>query len=91
MTRFSIALLLAAVAAPLGTPALAQIQASAIARNASLWDANGKRVGKISRVHEDGSISLVVGEKLVRVPAATLTNANGKVSTSLTYKDLKRS
>ncbi len=91
MTRFITALLLAAVAAPVGAPALAQASTATITRNTPLWDANGKRVGTIKRVHDDGSVSLIVGEKMVRVPAWTLDSADGKLTTSMTYKDLKRS
>jgi len=91
MTRFITAIALAALATPLSIPAFAQTTVETVARNTVLWDAGGKRVGKVNRVHEDGSVSVIVGEKLVRVPSSSLTSADGKLTTSMTLRDLKRS
>lgn len=79
------AVLLAATAAP----AFAQDDAL-ISKNQTIYDAEGKRVGKVTRVLEDGSALVIYKGKVVRIGASTLTAGDGKVSTSLSKKDLAR-
>ena len=71
------AVLLAATAAP----AFAQDDAL-ISKNQTIYDAEGKRVGKVTRVLEDGSALVIYKGKVVRIGASTLTAAEGKVTTS---------
>ncbi|WP_232824384.1 hypothetical protein [Blastomonas sp. UPD001] len=79
------AVLLAATAAP----AFAQDDAL-ISKNQTIYDAEGKRVGKVTRVLEDGSALVIYKGKVVRIGASTLTAAEGKVTTSLSKKELAR-
>lgn len=79
------AVLLAATAAP----AFAQDDAL-ISKNQTIYDAEGKRVGKVTRVLEDGSALVIYKGKVVRIGASTLTTGEGKVTTSLSKKELAR-
>ena len=60
------AVLLAATAAP----AFAQDDAL-ISKNQTIYDAEGKRVGKVTRVLEDGSALVIYKGKVVRIGAST--------------------
>ena len=54
-----------------------------------LFDANGKRVGNVYRVTADGSAQLIIDEgRLVTVPAATLSEVDGKLTTRLSKKEI---
>ncbi|WP_373487546.1 hypothetical protein [Blastomonas sp.] len=70
-------------------PAIAQDDVL-ISKNQTIFDAEGKRVGKVTRVLEDGSALVIYRGKVVRVGATTLTADEGKVSTSLTKRELAR-
>jgi len=55
----------------------------------ALFDANGKRVGNVYRVTADGSPQLIIDEgRLVTVPAATLSEVDGKLTTKLSKKEI---
>lgn len=49
---------------------------------------NGTRLGVVYRVRPDGSVQVIVEGKLVTVPAATLSNVEGKLTTSLTKSEV---
>ena len=53
-----------------------------------LYAANGYRVASIYRVNAEGNPQVILDGKLVTVPAATLSSMGGKVTTSLSKKDL---
>ena len=61
-----------------------------LSRGKARWDANGKRVGTINRVNANGSVNVIVGEKIVTVQATSLTSKDGKAVTSAAIRDLKR-
>ncbi len=48
----------------------------------------GYRVASIYRVNAEGNPQIILDGRLVTVPAATLSDASGKVTTSLSKKDL---
>lgn len=50
--------------------------------------ANGSRLGSVYRVSADGSAQIIIDGKLVTIPAATLSNANGKLTTSLSKSEV---
>ena|ERR1700712_1945562 len=56
-----------------------------------LYGANGSRVASVYRVSADGHVQVILDGKLVTVPSATLSEVNGKVTTSLTKVELLRS
>jgi hypothetical protein len=49
-----------------------------------LISSNGSRLGSIYKVGPDGSAQIIIDGKLVTVPAATISLADGKLTTSLT-------
>jgi len=53
-----------------------------------IYGANGQRIGAAYRVTQDGTVQVILNSKLVSIPAASLSEANGKVVTSLTKADL---
>ncbi|MET0179735.1 MAG: hypothetical protein ABW194_04555 [Novosphingobium sp.] len=68
-------------------PALAQEAPTA---GKSVYSADGKRVGAVYKVGADGSLQLILNGKLVSVPASTVSVADGKITTSLTKKELTK-
>jgi hypothetical protein len=71
-------------------PAAAQAPASgAVAEKGKmLVAANGARLGTIYRVGADGSAQIIIDGKMVAVPANTLSNVDGKLTTSLTKSEV---
>ena len=55
-----------------------------------LYASNGSRIAAIYRVTAEGNPQLILNGKLVTVPASTLSDVNGKVTTSLTKSELAR-
>ena len=66
--------------------------AAAVELNAGkmLYASNGQRVAAIYRVNGEGNPQVILNGKLVTVPASTLSEVNGKVTTSLTKSELGR-
>jgi hypothetical protein len=50
--------------------------------------ANGARLGAIYRVGADGAAQIIIDGKMVAVPANTLSNVNGKLTTSLSKSEV---
>jgi len=67
-------------------PALSQAAtaASAAADGAQLFSEDGHRLGAVYKVIDDGSARLIVDGKIVTIPASTLSDVNGKLTTTLT-------
>lgn len=87
---------LLAIAAAAMTPALANAQTATstpvvASAGKALYSTDGKRIGAVYRVLPNGSPQLILGGKLVTVPASTLSGDNGKVMTSLTRAQLASS
>ena len=55
-----------------------------------LYSSNGQRIASIYRVTEAGDPQVILNSKLITVPASTLSDVNGKITTSLTKADLGR-
>jgi len=55
-----------------------------------LRDASGGRVGAVTEVYKDGSVQVIYNAQLVTIPAASLTAPDGKLTTSLTRKQLSQ-
>jgi len=49
---------------------------------------NGSRLGIVYRVGPDGSAQIIIDGKLVSVPASTLSNVGGKLTTSLSKSEV---
>jgi hypothetical protein len=50
----------------------------------------GNRLAAIYRISNDGSPQVILDGKLVTIPASTLSDVGGKVTTSLSKKDLSK-
>ncbi|MEO6093535.1 MAG: hypothetical protein ABIT04_02760 [Novosphingobium sp.] len=72
-----------AVSAPEAAASAVQINAGVM-----LYTSNGYRLGPVYRVSSQGNPQLILNGKLVTVPASSLSETGGKVSTSLSKKDL---
>jgi hypothetical protein len=68
----------------------AAAEASPVAVNAGkmIYGPNGQRIAPAYRVTSEGTVQVILNGKLVNIPASTLSDANGKVTTSLTKKEL---
>lgn len=62
--------------------------AAAPAVGKMLYSTGGKKLAAVYKISASGAPQLLLNGKLVTVPAATLTEVNGKVETSLTKKEL---
>lgn len=96
MTRFAkiaLSLSLAAAALPQVAAAGEAVQISAATAAADykgkmLYTAGGDRLAAIYRVAADGNAQIILNGKMVNVPASSLSAADGKLTTSLSKKDL---
>lgn len=61
---------------------------SAAAKGKVLVAANGARLGQVYRVESDGAVQMIIGGKLVTVPASTLSSVDGKLTTSLSKNEV---
>ncbi len=70
--------------------ALAAEQATAVtaAKGQMLMAANGSRLGPVYRVGADGAVQMILGGKMITVPAATLSSVDGKLTTSLSKNEV---
>lgn len=89
--------LLSAAALPqiaMANEAVQLTAASAATTNAAdfkgkmLYGPAGERLAAVYRVSQDGAAQIILNGKMVSVPAATLNVAEGKLTTSLTKRDL---
>src|SRR5262245_48079017 len=100
MSKFSTIIGLAALTLVASTsPALAGEKTEAVQATASegavqvekgktIFSSTGKRLGQVYRVTPEGNPQVVLNSRLVTVPASTLSVAGGKISTSLTMREL---
>lgn len=63
----------------LASPALA----AGVEKGQMLFDNGGARLGVIYKVTADGSAQIILDGRLITVPASTLSDAAGRVQTSL--------
>jgi hypothetical protein len=77
--------------APVAAFAQAPTQpAAAVHVGQMLRDSSGGRIGAVTEVYKDGSVQVIYNSQLVTIPAASLTAADGKLTTSLTRKNLSQ-
>jgi hypothetical protein len=75
------------------TCALATLSAAAQTTTAAekgkvVVSSNGSRLGSVYKVGPDGSAQIIIDGKLVTIPASTLSNVDGKLTTSLTKSEV---
>lgn len=94
MNFFAPLLLAAAALAPQAAAANDAVQLTAAPANANdfkgkmLFGPKGERLAAVYKVGVDGSAQIILNGKLVVVPASSLVAADGKLSTSLSKRDL---
>ena len=86
---------LVAVTCALATFAATAQNASSVAATAvvaekgkMLVTSSGTRLGTVYRVGADGSVQIIIDGKLVSVPASSLKNVDGKLTTSLSKSEV---
>lgn len=84
----ALALLTAAPALLVAAPAVAQ--SAEIAPDKTLYDAEGKRVGVINRIAEQQWVRVIYRDHFVTIGWDTLAVKDGKVTTSLSRKEIAR-
>lgn len=84
----AVALLSAVPATLVSAPAFAQ--AETIAANRPLFDAEGKRVGTIDRIADQKWVKVIYKDAFVTIGWDTLSVKDGKVTTTLTRKEIGR-
>ena len=55
-----------------------------------VYSASGNRLAAIYRVTDQGRVQVIIDGKLITVPTASLSDVNGKITTSLTKAELLR-
>lgn len=91
MKKFAIVLSAAALAAGF-VPAAAMAQAAAtveVKRGDMLYTGDGKRLGNVYRVTAEGNAQLIYRGKMITITNGTLSEADGKLSTSLTLAEVR--
>ncbi|MCI4592034.1 hypothetical protein MOK15_18260 [Sphingobium sp. BYY-5] len=96
MTRFAKFALIVPLSVALAAPAFADdtVQLANASLSAAdykgkmLYTAAGDRLAAVYRIGQDGAAQIILNGKMVSVPAASLTAADGKLTTSLSKRDL---
>jgi hypothetical protein len=53
-----------------------------------LYDSTGHRVATVNRVMQNGDVQIILNGHLLTVPASTLSQAAGKLTTSMTKAEI---
>jgi sporulation protein YlmC with PRC-barrel domain len=70
-------------------PAAAEASSLQAKKGESIYTADGKRLGKIYQIDRAGNPQFIQDLRLLTVPAGTLSRVEGKLTTSLTRKEVK--
>jgi len=92
MNKFVPVALLATVTLFAAAPATLRAETPAVSVSAgqAIYGPTGSRVASVYRVTSEGAVQVILDGKLINVPAATLSEADGKVVTTLTRAELRR-
>jgi hypothetical protein len=77
-----------ALAATAQNASIADGTAAVAEKGKMLVSSNGARLGSVYRVGPDGGAQIIIDGKLVTVPASTLSNVDGKLTTSLSKSEI---
>lgn len=93
MNKYVPLALLATVTLFAAAPAALHAETAAVAVTAgkTLYGPNGGRIASVYRVAADGRVQIILDGKLVTVPSTSLSEVEGKVTTSLTKSELLHS
>lgn len=59
-----------------------------VAKGKMVVAADGARLGTVYRVGSDGAVQMILGGKMVTVPASTLSLVDGRLMTSLSKNEI---
>jgi hypothetical protein len=62
----------------------------AVKAGKDIYDAAGHRLGAVYRLTSEGDPQIILNGKLVTIPASTVSEANGKIQTSMSKADIAR-
>lgn len=60
----------------------------AAAKGKLLVASDGARLGTVYRVGSDGAVQMIIGGKMITVPASTLSSVDGRLVTSLSKNEV---
>lgn len=88
--RFPILLaaLISAASPVLAQPAAATMSPAVATKGQTLTSADRARLGSVVRVNGDGSVAIIFDTRLLVIPASTLKVADGKLTTSLSKREI---
>ena len=73
----------------LSAPATAQTDASAIGKRATIFSADGTKIGRVEKV-VDGAVRIIYRGKFLTIPTTSLTAREGGFKTTFTNDDIKK-
>jgi hypothetical protein len=86
---YAAAIAIAAQSAVTSIAFAADSAATSIARSGQmLYDSTGHRVASVNRVMQNGDVQVILNGRLVTIPASSLSQADGKLTTSLSKADI---
>ena len=91
MNRLVMLCLIAGATAQVPLMSVAAIAADQVAQakeGSALYSEDGRWLGQVYKVGEDGSVKLIFDGKVVIIPANTLRQVEGKLTTKLTKSDV---
>ena len=93
MNKYVPIALLATVSLFAAAPAALHAETAAVAVTVgkTLYGPTGNRIASVYRVATDGRVQIILDGKLITVPSASISEVEGKVTTSLTKSELLRS
>lgn len=62
----------------------------AVTQGKMVYTSNGQRLAAVYRVSAEGDAQVILNGKLVTIPASTLSEAEGKLTTSLSRKEVSQ-
>ncbi|MEJ5976876.1 hypothetical protein WG901_09545 [Novosphingobium sp. PS1R-30] len=78
------------VGAPVAVLAQAPAAAPALTTGKMIYTSAGQRLAPVYRVNAAGDAQIILNGKLVTIPASTLSEAEGKLTTSLSRKEVSQ-
>ena len=69
-------------------PIVAHAEAAKVVEGKMIYSAAGQRIAPAYRVNADGSVQIILEGRLITIPAASFSQANGKVVIASSKSDL---
>ena len=89
MRNFVILAAMVAVASPVMAETVAPVASPVVATKGQLLTgADRSRLGSVVRVEGDGSVGIIFDAHLVTIPSSTLSLAGGKLTTTLSKREV---